>query len=745
MSKIIKLSLLISIILFSFSFYLSPINSVMGVSLDWEQVYSFASQFGFFFFIIQFKLFFYYFIIIFFFLMGINFIFNGLHHINILRNTQYQNLYSLPEFKTKIQRYKNNKKIILILFIVWFFLFWASVGRNPQIYQDIFYSPKFMYYFLIIYDFISPHIIYYAFYIIYIIIFLIGFFTVLRHLYIRLPIPATFNHHFNKTLYLVIVLLSGFIFYFTIGFLKSRTPSAPQKLHIWLGIDSLRNEEVFQTNLMPNLKKIINQGVALRHHHVSLPRTYPAFATMYTGLEPIHHSIRHMFPDEADLQTFTTKENLVNYLKKKNYKTIAVADFAGDVLGRMGLKWDVFKAPNLSMKEVIRFQSLKTQVFLIPFLANYYGIKIEPSMKEWADFAVSEYLIQDSIQSLEDVLHDPIEKTSHAKKNIFLQIFMGTAHFPYSPPWPYYKNFRLKNYRGRYLYKKYINPLYPEKPNEIDKKQIKQIFRASLSSIDASIGQLWNYLKKKDYLKNTVLYVFGDHGENLYEKLSDGSTYQGHGEHLRGNNAIKTPWVIYAGKNIKKTNSWFNKINSHTLSSQLDMFQTSLDLLDEEEKSYQSKRSSVQSSMKLFETEKRKEFLSQTGIWFSAKGNYQFQKQRIMYPELSKLSGLSQSGSFYLRPEFKHIIEISKFRSLDIIDSNKSYRVIYRPLREIQDQIENYSFYEYNTSANVSKLKSKWKKLSCNEINCMSLINLFKNRLKKEGFIFYKGYLYPPL
>jgi len=102
----------------------------------------------------------------------------------------------------------------------------------------------------------------------------------------------------------------------------------------------------------------------------------------------------------------------------------------------------------------------------------------------------------------------------------------------------------------------------------IGKKNITAVKNAYLNSVyydDFLVGELFNYLKEKGDLKNTIVVITGDHGEEFYE--------EGHFGHNNsfGKYQTKVPFIIYfPGKEPQKMN---------TMTSHYDFVPTVLDLV----------------------------------------------------------------------------------------------------------------------------------------------------------------------
>ena len=74
------------------------------------------------------------------------------------------------------------------------------------------------------------------------------------------------------------------------------------------------------------------------------------------------------------------------------------------------------------------------------------------------------------------------------------------------------------------------------------------MYNGGLNSIDSVIKNLMEELKNKGWLNNSIILIFGDHGENLY----DGNMGMGHGDGVGGEFSNVTPLVIFTHGKAKE-------------------------------------------------------------------------------------------------------------------------------------------------------------------------------------------------
>jgi hypothetical protein len=179
------------------------------------------------------------------------------------------------------------------------------------------------------------------------------------------------------------------------------------------------------------------------------------------------------------------------------------------------------------------------------------------------------------------------------------------------------------------------------------------------------------YLKESGLYDSSIIVFTADHGENLYDHGLD----LGHGEHFRGEWATHVPLIIKFPENRAR----HIRVKSYSgVSEQVDFLPTVLDALGLPAKGdypgismmpiAEGKRESVE-----------KIAYAETGIWFVDTGSQFFQKQRIMYPDVSRLCRVEGRGNqIVLKEEYRELIILAKHRT--VFDGR--FKLIYIPTRE---------------------------------------------------------------
>ena len=243
---------------------------------------------------------------------------------------------------------------------------------------------------------------------------------------------------------------------------------------IIIGIDTLRADHLscygYVRKTSPNIDKIAEESIVFKWAFANGIPTHPAWTTILTGVHPLGHGIvTHMGSAQLSEDIPMVQE----VLRKEGYVTGAVDN--------MFLKYGDF------YKWFTRGFHIYSHPGGIP--APEAGLKVQ------AD-DVTEY----SIKVLKELLD--------RRKPFFMFIHYWDPHSPYRPPKPYNKVFWQKE---------------PPEDEKLLDYAISQ-YDGEIQYVDDKIGELIDFLREKDLLESTVLFITSDHGENLQEH----GDYMGH-------------------------------------------------------------------------------------------------------------------------------------------------------------------------------------------------------------------------
>lgn len=434
-----------------------------------------------------------------------------------------------------------------------------------------------------------------------------------------------------------------------------------------LASDALRPDHLsgygYFRNTSPNMDRLLDDGISFMDMRAEVPGTFPSWLSILTGQYASTHGIRHMFPASMDLnKNFVA---LPGILSVKGYFTSVVADYAGDIFPRINLGFKNIDAPLYNTDRIIYQAILDSHIFLMPFLTGETGLKLFPVLKDSAYFCPPDLLTKRIIKSI----------NKSGGKPFFITAFFSSTNYPYSQSFPFYKLFSTKNYRGPYKFlmpqiMSFDNNKAQEKMSDDDKNQAIALYDGGIKAFDNAVGIITEFLEKKDILRNTIIIILSDHGENLYEA----DLGIGHGEHFRGQYSTRIPFII-SNENLPKKN-----IRITNVVRPVDIAPTILDMLKIENPAQMEGISLLpliegKSDPKLYA-------FGETDIWYNNNQNSGlfFQKQRIIYPEITDL-GLVDfhfNNSIVLNDYYRDLINLAKHRYI----YDGKYKLIYIPLKD---------------------------------------------------------------
>ncbi|TGL64614.1 sulfatase [Leptospira sarikeiensis] len=647
--------------------------------------------------------------------------------------------------------------IYLILFSVLFLLFCGSVAYYPQVYGEFFYyrhswALGLLY---LITDHFSPFVftsILFVFLSIQVFrtgfsywksnsyeslirysVFIILFY--LFHLYGSawgiLSVSVFYSLDLSisrskKDLAWIIFLILGFGFSFFVTDVFSHSSSGESRAEnfeissktnvLILSADSVRQDQLGfvrgEKNKTPNIDGLAEESVVFWDHHTTIPRTFPSWADFLTGRYSFEHGIQDMFPDKADRSKLGVSIPTVPSVLGKYYRTSVVSSFAGDIFPRANWGFQNVYAPNFNAETLTQQRTIESQVFFLPVLTGAF-------------FGGGEYLSSiRSLPSLGDdsrILPDLFSLFEKKDKPFFILFFSSVTHFPYSPPYPFYKN-TDPNYYGPSKYFRFVDPSNSDKPDKREEEQIRSVYSASLTAFDSGVGKILEELKKSGQYDETLIVLTSDHGESLFEE--DHS--HGHGEHLRGEAVTKIPLLIKYPRSFERKQIR----NFYGVTSSLDLFPTILSALEISPKpSFSLKGKDLTRLPKTELWNEDRSVYSETGIWFSDRGDHFFQKDRIRYPNILELHTIDSNDDNSVTvsdPYAKETVLFSKHRMLQ----TRTKKLIYVPSPK---GVEYFCYDRVKDPWNVKPLPIS----SCGDLKQkLELLLLGSGKWKKAGDYF---------
>ena len=456
----------------------------------------------------------------------------------------------------------------------------------------------------------------------------------------------------------VIAMVAVFVFPFKTRAVRAQKTGGRPNILV-LGTDSLRPDHLSHNGYSrptPNIDRLLARGANFRNAKSSLARTFSSFTSVFTSNFPPDHQVRHMFPRPEELEL--KLPTLVQALKREGYDTGMISDFAGDVFSRLGYGFDHIQAPRLSLQNLIRQRCLEFHYSLLSFLINPVGRDLFPVM--WLmPLNIDPYYVTNTSKKF-------IRNSVQAGKPFFMFYFSSNSHFPYGSQYPYYQLYADRSYRGPHKYRK-VDMMKTYSGFDLspaDREQIVALYDGAVRMFDDQVGEMLAFLRKSGLEDNTIIVLFSDHGESLYEN----GYGTGHGDHLRGPYSsnmtfgVYSPYEDFKGRRIVPT------------VRDIDIAPTLLDLVGIRPPASFKGRS-------LLPVMRGGEFhgypaYMETELWYTPETPYIKDRVRMAYPGIMKVIELAPgSGEIVLKKEFKDVMVRAKYRGIQL--NSKKY--VYMP------------------------------------------------------------------
>ncbi len=433
-------------------------------------------------------------------------------------------------------------------------------------------------------------------------------------------------------------------------------------------IDSLRYDRLFEpqyANVMPFLKSKLPEATLFKPMLVGIPRTFPSWVEIATGTYSSKTGIRTMFPPRNS--KIGKKQTIFEAAKESGYSTLFVSDFAGDIFPRYPFGATEINAPTSNLGSLVENGIISVLSPIQAVLTLPHLQRVLPSLLETPEIADPRLVANSISKSLNNV--------SNISRPVFLTTFFSSAHFPYAAPGPWYSKFQEKDTDGKLMFRKTPDQNVTNSNESklsltnIVKKQTISLYDGGLNSIDITLKNLFEELSNKGWLKNSIILIFGDHGENLYE----GDLGMGHGDGVKGEYSNVTPLIIFTNGNAQVSQ----------LDRQVKQIVRTIDIAPTIARriNVNLQEQNLDGEPLLDVKEKIPDFPSdvaymETGLWFTSGKLTPENQPRIIYPNIAALLDIDAGLNFelYIRPTYSQSIPGVKERAW----INDTYRLVAR-------------------------------------------------------------------
>lgn len=280
-----------------------------------------------------------------------------------------------------------------------------------------------------------------------------------------------------------------------------------------LVLDTVRALELstyaYSRETSPHLSAFAAEGVRFERAVSTAPWTLPSHATLFTGLYPRQLSTGWMTPLDGAAPTLAERFTARGYatggfVANFRYTTHEYGLARGfQVYHDYAFTWSAFVGSTMVGRQLIGQWNLRAHQYVL-------------AGRKSGDQVVDEFLAFEA-------------GTKRRPFFAFLNFF--DAHEPYAPDAPYDRMFLASEPGTRA-----IQPELRSNPRAVS--ELRDAYDGSLVSLDATLGRLFDELRRRGTLDRTIIVVTSDHGEEFAE--------HGHLSHGNGLNfpALHVPLVI---------------------------------------------------------------------------------------------------------------------------------------------------------------------------------------------------------
>ena len=328
-------------------------------------------------------------------------------------------------------------------------------------------------------------------------------------------------------------------------------PKGPPSF-LFLVSDSLRADHLscngYARETSPHIDALAAEGTNFQNLLVPTASTHESWVSMLSSTEPRTNGLRHMYPSREKVRQVEEGADFApRLLREKGYRTGVIGGWCGNTFSILDVGFehvDVSDCQN--HRALVAEAAITNHIPAAGFLDNPLGRLLLPELKRVS--------FTRSSSELTARARDFLEEAAREGRPFFLAVTYNTTHLPYSADHPYDRAFSDPEYRGRNRYridfkvddmihKGFDNDLTPE-----EKLHIVDLYDGCVKQFDAQVGELVKALDELGLSGSTIVGVWGDHGDDLYEH----GTTLGHGVTLFGGDHANHPPAIFRGPGVPR-------------------------------------------------------------------------------------------------------------------------------------------------------------------------------------------------
>lgn len=314
---------------------------------------------------------------------------------------------------------------------------------------------------------------------------------------------------------------------------------------LFLFVDDLRPDmgvygnEIVQT---PHLDRLAREGFLFTNQYANVPTCGASRYTLLTGLLPrerahlsndvAKHEISHR--PKSDLP-----ETFIDHLRRNGYNTIGIGKISHSADGYL-YPYDSEKSDQLELPyswDEMLFNPGRWKTGWNAFFAGSDGnsrLTLDGKMKPYENANVKDSDYPDGLTA--QLAIDKIKKLANQDQPFFLGVGFFKPHLPFNAPqkyWDLYKEDEIPLSKSLDLpkgvdrasltqseeFNQYLtgeeHPTLDQPVSDGYARKLKRAYYASVSYVDAMIGEVLHALRQEGLDRNTIIIVWGDHGWQL--------------------------------------------------------------------------------------------------------------------------------------------------------------------------------------------------------------------------------------
>ncbi|HEX5135526.1 MAG TPA: sulfatase [Planctomycetota bacterium] len=316
--------------------------------------------------------------------------------------------------------------------------------------------------------------------------------------------------------------------------------------------DSLRADHLscngYPRETSRNIDALAAEGTNFANLLVPTASTHESWISMLSSTEPRVNGLRHMVPSREKVREVASRVDfLPRVLREKGYDTAVIGGWCGNTFRIFDAGFDHVDVSDVqNHRALIAEAAFTNHIPAAGFLDNPLGRLLVPELGRVSFTRSSSVLTRRARGYLEDAAGDG--------RPFFLAVVYNTTHLPYSAAYPYDRAFTEPDYRGRNRYridfkvddmihKGFDHDLTPE-----EMRHVVDLYDGCVKEFDAQVGELVEALRDLGLSQRTIVGVWGDHGDDLYEH----GTTLGHGVTLFGGDHANHPPAVFKGPGVPK-------------------------------------------------------------------------------------------------------------------------------------------------------------------------------------------------